>query len=161
MDPTQLELFKRITLDYFAKLAPDEPPVLEEPYLRFGDPALLAYTSLVEIRGEYDGCIYLTLPVPMVEGLLEINGEKEVSERTLSDMCRELSNVLAGNASQAFGGNWEISVPRSLGAGELARVEIPDSSFIMPIRWRGTRSLLVVGLTHAQQNGGEPRHEHP
>ena len=146
MDSTQFKLFKQITLDYFSKLAPEENPVMEDPYLAFGDPELFDFTSLVEIHGEYDGCIYLTSPVPMLEGLLEINGEPEISSRTLHDMCRELSNVLSGNASQAFGGNWEISVPQSLTFEEVQRLELPDSSFVMPIQWRGARSLLVVGL---------------
>lgn len=155
MDSRQFERFKQITLDYFAKLAPNEAPVMEEPYLQFGEPAHLDYTSLVEIHGEYDGCIYLTLPEPMIHSLLEINGEREVSERTMLDMCRELSNVLSGNASQAFDGNWQISVPRSLGAAELAKLEFPASSFIMPIEWRGSKSLLVVGLADAETDGSD------
>lgn len=153
MDATQLELFKKITLDYFRKLAPEEEPSMEEPYLAFGDPVLLDYTSLVKIHGEYDGCIYITSPVPMLESLLDINGEPEVSERTLRDMCRELSNVLSGNASQAFGGHWEISVPISLGPRDLDGLELPDSSFVLPIHWRGAESLLVVGLTSPRKNG--------
>jgi hypothetical protein len=146
MDAQQLELFKQITLDYFAKLAPEDQPALEEPYIQFGDPELFDYTSLVKIHGEYEGCIYLTSPVPMLENLLDINGEAEVSGRTLQDMCRELSNVLAGNASQAFHGNWEISVPISLTPESNDALDLPDSTFIMPIAWRGSRSLLVVGL---------------
>lgn len=147
MDPSQFKLFQEITLHYFDKLASGEPPVMEEPYMQFGEPEILDYTSLVEIRGEYDGCIYLTTPAAMIEGLLEINGEEEVSERTRRDMSRELSNVLSGNASRAFGGNWEISVPTSLDAAHMNGLELPESTFVMPIRWRGTRSLLVVGLT--------------
>ncbi len=146
MDPRQLQLFRSITLDYFAKLTPGDEPVLEEPYLQFGEPALLDYASLVRIRGEYEGCLYLTSPVPLLQSLLRVHGEAEVSERTLKDMCRELSNVLSGNASQAFGGNWEISVPVSLGPGDFETVRIPPSAFVMPIRWRGCTALLVVGL---------------
>ncbi len=146
MDPRQLQLFRSITLDYFAKLTPGDEPVLEEPYLQFGEPALLDYASLVRIRGEYEGCLYLTSPVPLLQSLLRVHGEAEVSERTLKDMCRELSNVLSGNASQAFGGNWEISVPVSLGPGDFEAVRIPPSAFVMPIRWRGCTALLVVGL---------------
>ena len=146
MDAKQLELFKRITLDYFVKLAPDEEPELQNPYIRFGDPDLFDYTSLVRIHGEYEGCIYLTSPVPMLENLLDINGEPEVSTRTLKDMCRELSNVLAGNASKAFHGNWDISVPISLTPESADALSLPDSTFVMPISWRGARSLLAVGL---------------
>lgn len=146
MNAKQFKLFKQITLDYFAKLAPDETPVMEDPYLQFGDPELLDHTSMVSIQGEYDGCIYLTLPESMLEGLLSINGEPEVSPATLKDMGRELSNVLAGNASQAFGGHWDISVPKSLEPEDLNGTPLPESTFVMPIQWRGSRSLLVVGL---------------
>jgi chemotaxis protein CheX len=148
MEAHQLKLFQEITLQYFAKLAPGEPPTLEEPFLRFGDPAGEAqdYTSLVAICGEYDGCLYLSAPRAMLRELLAVNGEPEVSEPTLRDMCRELSNVLSGNASQAFGGNWEISVPHTLGAEELRTYPLPPSAFVMPFRWRGARSLLVVAL---------------
>jgi len=146
MDPQQLQLFKRITLDYFAKLSPGQEPMLEAPYLQFGEPVLLDYASLVQIRGEVQGCLYLTTPEPLLHSLLQIHGEAEVSERTLRDMCRELSNVLSGNASQAFGGDWEISVPVSLGPGDFQSLHLPSSAFVMPIRWRGSTALLVVGL---------------
>ena len=153
MEAHQLKLFQDITLQYFAKLAPGEPPAMEEPFLQFGDPAGAGegdgsqdFTSLVAISGEYDGCLYLNAPRPMLRELLAVNGEPEVSEVTLRDMCRELSNVLSGNASQAFGGNWEISVPRTLDAAELRRYPLPPSAFVMPFRWRGARSLLVVAL---------------
>ena len=148
MDANQFKLFKQITLDYFSKLAPDEQPMMGEPYIQFGEPELLDYTALVEIEGEYDGCVYLSCPVPMLENLLSINGEPEVSERTLRDMCRELSNVLSGNASQAFGGNWDISVPKSLSKHDVGERRFPESTFVMPINWRGATSLLVVGLSN-------------
>lgn len=146
MDARQLQLFRQITLDYFAKLAPAEPPRLDPPYLQFGDPALLDFASLVEVRGEYDGCVYLTSPTALLSHLLAVHRETEVSERTLHDMCRELSNVLSGNASQAFGGNWEISVPQSLGPRDLRGLRLPGAAFVMPFRWRGSTSLLVIGL---------------
>lgn len=142
----QLKLFQEITLQYFAKLAPGEPPLVEEPFLQFGELQNEDFTSLVTIRGEYEGCLYLSAPRSMLRELLAINGEPEISERTLRDMCRELANVLSGNASQAFGGNWEISVPLTLDPGELRRRPLPPSAFVMPFRWRDSRSLLVVAL---------------
>jgi len=153
MDVRQFQLFRQITLDYFAKLAPGDAPVLEAPYLHFGDPELLDYASLVRIQGEYEGCVYLTSPIPMLQDLLRINGEPEVSERTLRDMCRELSNVISGNASQAFGGNWDISVPISMTPAERGTLSLPPSAFVMPIRWRGSTALLVIGLYPGGRNG--------
>lgn len=153
MQADQLKLFQDITLQYFAKLAPGEPPAMEEPFLQFGaadgaavGAASAGFTSLVEIRGEYDGCLYLVAPRAMLCELLAINGEPEVGEATLRDMCRELSNVLSGNASQAFGGNWEISVPFTLDPAELYRYPLPPTAFVMPFRWRGARSQLIVAL---------------
>jgi hypothetical protein len=153
MQARQLQLFRSITLDYFAKLSPGDEPVLEEPYLQFGNPALLEYASLVRIRGIYEGCLYLTSPASLLLSLLQIHGEDEVSERTLQDMCRELSNVLSGNASQAFGENWQISVPVSLGPGDFNGLKLPPSAFVIPIRWRASTALLVVGLESAERNG--------
>lgn len=155
MQAHQLKLFQDITLQYFAKLAPGEPPAMEEPFLQFGalagnaagaDAAVPGFTSLVEIRGEYDGCLYLSAPRAMLCELLALSGEPEIGEATLRDMCRELSNVLSGNASQAFGGNWEISVPFTLDPEELSRYPLPPTAFVMPFRWRGARSQLIVAL---------------
>lgn len=154
MDGQQLRSFKQITLDYFAKLTPGEAPELDPPYLVFGERTVLDYASLVRISGEFEGCLYLTSPESMLRELLGLHGEPEVSERTLGDMCRELSNVLAGNASRAFGQHWRISVPATLTAGEFRTLELPPSSYVMPIRWRNTTALLILGLT-SRSLGGE------
>lgn len=146
MEGHQLKLFRDITLDYFAKLSPDVPPTLEPPYLQFGSPPLFDYASLVPISGAYEGSIYLTSSMPALYQLLKAHGEPEVSERTLSDMCRELANVLAGNASHAFGDRWRIAVPRSLGPEDLKSLRLPVSSYVMPLAWYGATSLLVIGL---------------
>jgi len=151
MKVEQFQLFRRITLDYFAKLAPEEEPVLGEPHMHFGDPELLDYTSLIEIEGEYRGCIYLTSPSGMLKDVLLINGESNDTPAHLKDMCQELSNVLSGNASKAFGGNWRISVPRSLTRSEVETLDLPPSTFVMPIHWRGNNSLLVVGLRNGRE----------
>jgi CheY-specific phosphatase CheX len=149
MNAEELKLFKRITLDYFAKLAPEEQPVMGEPHLRFGEPELLDYTSLIEIAGEYEGCIYLTSSTELLKEVLVINGEVQDTPEHLRDMCQEFSNVLSGNASKAFGGNWNISVPRSLTKREVEELDLPASTFVMPIQWRDRESLLVVGLRAA------------
>jgi hypothetical protein len=152
MDHSQFDLFRSITLDYFAKLAPDdtEGPVMEDPYLLFGDPLALDFTSLVRILGEYNGCIYITAPRETMENILRLHGETEINDVTLQDMSRELSNILAGNASHAFGENWRISVPESLTHDEFAHCDLPGSTFVMPIRWKGAESYLVVGLLNPE-----------
>jgi Chemotaxis phosphatase CheX len=152
MDALQLKLFRQITLDYFHKLAPEDLPEMGEPYLQFGDLPLLEYTSLVRIRGEYEGFLALSAPVDLIAQLLAINKEPEVSERTLRDMCRELANVLSGNASKAFGGFWEISVPFSLEGSGVPALDLPPSAFVMPFKWRGTTALLTLGLELPRKN---------
>lgn len=147
MNAEQLKIFQNITLAYFAKMAAkEEPPVLEEAYLRFESPVLLDYTSLVQISGSYEGCLYITTTPNVLEALLSQHGEKDVSDATRLDMCRELSNVLAGNASHAFGADWTISVPQSITADKAPGLALPPSTFIMPFLWKGMKSFLVVGL---------------
>lgn len=149
MDQQQFNIFRGITLDYLTKLAPDQEgqPEFKEAYLQFGEPLLLDYTSLVRIRGEYEGAIYITAPRGVIEMLLKLHGETEISPATLEDMTRELSNILAGNASHAFGGNWEISVPVTVSPDNGSTGELPDSGFVMPIQWHGVEVFLVIGLT--------------
>ena len=147
MKADQLKIFQDITLAYFSKMLPQEkPPVLQEPYLQFGTPVLRDYTSVVAITGAYEGCLYLTTTPGVLDALVIHLGEAETSENNRLDMCRELSNVLAGNASHAFGAEWTISVPRIITAENTASLQLPPSTFIMPFLWKGFESFLVVGL---------------
>jgi chemotaxis protein CheX len=147
MNADQLKVFQNITLAYFAKMAPQEKtPVLEEAYLRFETPVLLDYTSIVHISGNYEGCLYITTTPKVLESLLGQHGEKEINDETRLDMCRELSNVLAGNASHAFGADWTISVPQSVTTDKISTLRLPSSTFIMPFLWQEIKSFLVVGL---------------
>jgi chemotaxis protein CheX len=153
MNAEQLKIFQNITLAYFTKMAPKEPsPTLEEAYLQFETPVLLDYTSLVQISGNYEGCLYITTPPNVLETLLAQHGEKEITDATRLDMCRELSNVLAGNASHAFGADWTISVPQSVTADKIPSLKLPPSTFIMPFLWKGMKSFLVVGLQSKKQD---------
>ncbi len=147
MDYNQFKLFKQITLDYFSKLDPQgEQPSLNEHYLEFGEHPFLDYTSMVKITGEYSGCVYLTAPQSMIVNLLRLNNETEINEHTQVDMARELSNVLAGNASAAFGANWKISVPQSYFREDADRLSLPSSSFIMPFNWKSDTAYIAVSL---------------
>lgn len=147
LEAGQVDVFKTITLDYFAKLAPGSlPPVIGEAFLQFEAPMLLDYTSFVRITGDYEGCVYLTVPRMMAEVLLGLHQETEISERTRTDICRELSNVLSGNASQAFGANWTISVPETVTRENAAAIVFPPATFAMPVDWCGARAYLVIGL---------------
>jgi chemotaxis protein CheX len=152
MNADQLKTFQNITLAYFTKLAPqDQPPVLQETYLRFDSSVLLDYTSVVFISGAYEGCLYITTTPKVLEALLSVHGEREINENTRLDMCRELSNVLAGNASLAFGADWTISVPQSVTTETKGTLQLPPSTFIMPFLWKQMESYLVVGLQRKEQ----------
>jgi len=152
MNADQLKVFQNITLAYFSKIAAQEkPPVLQEAYLQFGSPVLLDYTSIVHISGVYEGCLYITTTTNVLEALLGQHGEKEFSDVTRLDMCRELSNVLAGNASHAFGADWTISVPQSITADKIFTLKLPPSTFIMPFTWKEMESYVVVGLQPKEQ----------
>jgi len=123
------------------------PPVLKEAYLRFDSAAFLDFTSVVFISGAYSGCLYISTSRGLLEALLSEHHEPEINDQTRLDMCRELSNVLAGNASRAFGADWTISVPKSLTAGDTGSLPLPPSTFVMPFLWKDMESYLVIGLT--------------
>jgi chemotaxis protein CheX len=147
MNAEQLKIFQNITLAYFGKMAPQEkPPALLEAYLQFESPVLLDYTSIVRISGNLEGCLYITTTTSVLEALLGQHGEGEVNDVTRLDMSRELSNVLAGNASHAFGADWTISVPESITVDKVGNLKLPPSTFIMPFEWKGMKSYVVVGL---------------
>jgi CheY-specific phosphatase CheX len=153
MNAAQLKIFQEITLAYFSKMTPQEkPPELQEAYLQFDSPVLLDYTSAVFISGSYEGCLYITAKSCLLEALLKIHGEAEVNDKTRLDMCRELSNVLAGNASHAFGADWTISVPQTVTADQVSSLKLPPSTFIMPFVWKEMESYLVVGLQPKERN---------
>lgn len=146
MTAEQLQHFKNITLDYFMKLAGDaSPPEFSEAFIQFAEPVTLDYISLISISGPYEGCIYMTTEGSILDDLLHLHGEVEISERTRMDMCRELSNVLAGNAMHVFGEEWQISVPQSMGRDAFTGINLPPSIFIMPISWRSGQSYLAIG----------------
>ena len=152
MNAEQLKIFQNITLAYFTKMAPQEkPPALQEPYLQFESPVLLDYTSAVHISGTYEGCLYITTTPRVLEALLGQHGEQEINDTTRLDMCRELSNVLAGNASHAFGADWTISVPQTVTSDKIPTLKLPPSTFIMPFVWKETESYVVVGLQSKEQ----------
>lgn len=152
MNADQLKIFQTITLAYFAKMAPQEtPPVLQEAYLQFESPVLLDYTSLIHITGPNEGCLYLTTTPGVLEALLGHHGEGKINDDTRLDMCRELSNVLAGNASRAFGADWTISVPQSVIAENISALKLPPSTFVIPFLWKDMESYLVVGLQAKEQ----------
>jgi hypothetical protein len=153
MNADQLKIFQNITLSYFAKMAPGEtPPVLEEAYLQFETPVFLDFTSLIYISGSYQGCLYLTAGAGLLDALLTRHGEGQFDDSTRLDMCRELSNVLAGNASRAFGADWTISVPQSVTAEQIPALKLPPSTFIMPFLWKEMKSYIVVGLQAKEQS---------
>jgi chemotaxis protein CheX len=152
MDANQLDIFRRITLDYFAKLAPDAPPPTPAPaFIRFENPDFLDYASVVKIDGPLEGCLYITAPRATLDRLLALHGQKLMSEEVRLDMCRELSNVLSGNASKAFGSQWHISIPTSLTLSELPSLTLPAATFTMPVDWLGETFYIVVGLSEKPQ----------
>ncbi len=155
MDPEQLKVFREITLHYFSKLAPESPaPKPAESFIRFEKPEFLDYASLVRISGPLEGCVYITASKETMNRLLELHRTGELTESRRLDMCREFSNVLSGNASNAFGSDWHISVPRSLTADETGSLDLPTATFTMPVAWLGDTFYVVIGLEDRRDGTG-------
>ncbi len=147
IDARQLEIFRNNTLDYFQKVAPGQPaPIPGTAYLIFDPPPFLGYAGAVDISGPLVGLIYLTTEALTLDKLIELNGSQPGEESLRLDMCRELSNVISGNASKAFGPAWTISVPRSLGPDSARELSFPGATFTLPVEWMSSTFQLVVGL---------------
>lgn len=157
IDARQLDTFRGNTLGYFEKLAPGLPaPAPGAAFLTFDPPPFLGYAGAVDISGPLSGLIYLTAEAAVLDKLLEINGFQPGSEALRLDMCREISNVISGNASKAFGPSWTISVPRSLGPESARELAFPGATFTLPAEWMGSAFHLVVGLTEHNDANGKP-----
>jgi len=74
-------------------------------------------------------------------------GEKDVTSDHLCDLVGEIANTIAGNARQAFGAEFMISVPVVI-KGEPDKVSLPKNTrcVVIPTKWKFYQSIIVVAL---------------
>jgi chemotaxis protein CheX len=150
MDQEQLKVFIENTIRYFNKIT-GIPIEVGVPHLKEEDKSiLLNYTGAIGISGKMKGAIYITAEKGFLSDLVaRIMGIAEVSGKQMSSMAGELANTIAGNAQQAFGSDFLISIPmiitsENADSGSSLALQIP--TFVIPLRWNGHQALLAIGL---------------
>ncbi|MBN8216150.1 MAG: chemotaxis protein CheX [Spirochaetes bacterium] len=144
---TELKAFIDVVIRYFSQVT-GETVAMGVPYVKAQDPVLLDFTGVIGISGARRGCLCVTSPREMLQALAEsLLGPDGRDEAAVADVVGEMANTIAGNAREAFGSAFMISVPVVLhGAPSDITIKLKPPVFVVPIQWRAWRSFLLIGL---------------
>lgn len=148
MKDTELKHFVDSVLDYF-KTGTGIGADVGVPYIQnSADNELLEYTGIIGLSGKRRGGVYITSSAAfladLVNHILKID---EVTVQVKKDMAGELANTIAGNVIEAFGNNFDISVPIVIeGAPKSLALPTVTPTFVIPILWKSHKAFLHVGL---------------
>ncbi|GAB4442960.1 MAG: hypothetical protein OHK0011_25290 [Turneriella sp.] len=149
MKDAELKHFVDSTLKYFQN-ATGSAATLGIPYVKKPDEDLYCdFTGIIGISGSRRGAIYVCTPRPLLVELAKVvTGQGEVSEEAVRDMVGELANTIAGNATQAFDRNFQISVPVIIeGRPRSISIQLETPAFVLPAEWKGVRFSVIVGIS--------------
>lgn len=147
LDQETVEVFMHGLTRFYSQLGLEEMEIGVPYLLDANAPVVEDYTGIIGISGRRKGCVYYSCPQAMLNYMLLAMGEQDVSTDHLCDLAGEIANTLAGNAREAFGADFMISVPVVL-KGEPEKVKLPSSirSIAIPTRWEYYQSVIVVAL---------------
>ncbi|MBV6492991.1 MAG: hypothetical protein LDLANPLL_00998 [Turneriella sp.] len=149
MKEAELKHFVESTLMYFAQTT-GEKAELGLPYVKKeNEEVLLEYTGIIGITGDRKGGIYITCDRVLLRELVQIvMGDLNIDDNAIKDMVGEIANTISGNATRAFGRNFNISVPMLLeGPAKGLNLPIYAPSFVIPATWRKHKFYIVVGVS--------------
>ena len=148
MKEDKLQVFLEGVQKYFNQLMDPEELVVGTPYLVENSvPSAKDFTGVIAISGKNKGIVYFTAPKELLERLLMLMGEHEITESFMIDLVGEVANTIAGNARSEFGEDFEISVPIVLrGAPDEIMLPRKDRSFVIPITWKNRSAAIVISL---------------
>lgn len=147
MTEEQLQVFIDGVSQYFAQLSNDEITV-GTPYLVDNTtPAAKDFTGIIGISGVQEGIVYFTSPRNLLQRMLTMLGETDVSDANMADLVGEVANTISGNARRRFGEHFEISVPFVI-RGVPDEIILPrrDRSYVIPLSWEGRNAFIVIAL---------------
>lgn len=144
-----LPIFVQAIMHYFNHIT-GIPAETETPYLQEATSDINDYTAVIGVSGDLQGCVYYTAPQPMLDQLLSFVAEHEPTDELRCDMAGEVANTLSGNARRQLGAGFMISTPVVI-QGKPERLVTYKGSpcFVIPIKWRDMRSLLMISLAEA------------
>lgn len=142
-----LPVFVQSIMNYFDRMT-GVPAETETPYLLEGTPETFDFTAVIGVSGDLHGCVYYTAPREMLDLLLGFVAENQPTDELRCDMAGEVANTLSGNARRQLGKGFMISVPVVIqGKPERLVAYKGIACFVIPILWRGMRSLLMISIS--------------
>jgi len=133
--------------NFFNRLGP-EAVSIGVPYIKDAGSYLGEITGIIGLTGARKGGILITCSYGMIDLIsAAYTGTSDASSAARIDMIGELANTISGNASDAFGTDFQISVPVVI-TGKPEGINLPTRlpTYIIPLQWRGQNAHLVVGI---------------
>lgn len=147
MKEAELKTFVEGVLRYFGTITAT-PAKVGIPYVKESDHIVEEVTGIIGLTGKRKGGIFITCPREMVAEIVkEYLGQPNPNLAAIKDLAGEMANTVAGNASLAFGSDFQISVPVVL-VGKPQQLDLPTRvpTFIIPIEWKSYKAYLAVGI---------------
>lgn len=147
MKDTELKIFVDGVSNFFNRLGTDVVTV-GVPYVKDGNQFINEITGVIGLTGKRKGGIFITCSYAMVDDVITgYTGMEDKSLEARKDMIGEIANTISGNASDAFGNDFQISVPIVI-SGKPDGVDMPTRvpTFVIPIQWKSHKAYLVVGV---------------
>jgi chemotaxis protein CheX len=146
MTEEDLKVFVSGTANYFKQVA-SVPAEVSTPFIKeAGDEVIFDFSAVIGITGTQRGCVYYTAPRTMVQTLVSQLGEPELGDEICADFVGEIANTISGNAREALGSGFMISVPVVFREAKDVRFPPDAPSYVIPIVWKGHRSSLIICL---------------
>lgn len=146
LNETEIKVFIDAVTNYFNQLT-QEPASVRGAFLddNGGTVPVFDYSGQIAVSGQFRGTITVSAPRAMIRHLLLALNEADQSDANLRDTVGELANTLAGNARKHFGGEMEISVPRTA-AGALGNAGSRKRPYVIMVSWKTYSASLVVDI---------------
>ena len=147
MKEAELKTFVEGVMRYFNTIT-STPASVGIPYVKSENHRIEEITGIIGLTGRRRGGIFITCPRDMVaEIVTEYLGVADPGLSSIKDLAGEMANTVAGNASLAFGSDFQISVPVVL-VGKPEQIDMPARvpTFVIPIEWKNYKAYLAVGI---------------
>lgn len=142
----EIRVFVDAVRNYFVQLTA-APALVKASYLAEQSVPRHAYTGLITVSGQFQGCVYFSAQRDMLLALLDEMREPDLSEENLLDAVGEIANTIAGNARRHFGSGLDISVPVAIkGLSEEIRTTMRVRPLVILVQWQGYEVVVVVDL---------------
>lgn len=146
LNEAEIRVFVDAVSNYFGQLT-QEPATVRGAFLddNGGTVPVYDYSGQIALSGLFRGTITVSAPRAMIRHLLMAMNEHDQSDANLRDTVGELANTLAGNARKYFGGDMEISVPRTA-AGPISNGGSRKRPYVIMVNWKTYSASLVVDI---------------